>query len=258
MIAVCGFRNSYRIILKGERLIRRKIRRPSSIVEGYDSFPRYFIRRVFRAGLVIAMRWEGRAKNAAQMAADARMRARSAQKAVSSRVEQARHRAEDVRAQAQDQAAAMREHAARARQRAEDVRTKARESADRIRDTAASARKRADDLRATASESAERMRGRAADARQKAAQVRDAAVKAKEAAFAAKDRVVEIKNRVRERVSPAKAAEVGEVKKIEGNGQAQGRKRKDSSTCEKRTFHSRGLAEVGEPEKRLLVRTRIL
>ena len=42
-------------------------RRPSSIVEGYDSFPRYFIRRVFRAGLVIAMRWEGRAKNGTRL-----------------------------------------------------------------------------------------------------------------------------------------------------------------------------------------------
>lgn len=38
-------------------------RRPAPVLQGYDSFPRFFIRRVFRAGLVIAMRWEGRAKN---------------------------------------------------------------------------------------------------------------------------------------------------------------------------------------------------
>lgn len=36
--------------------------RESPIIAGYNSFPRFFIRRVFQAGLAIALRMEGRAK----------------------------------------------------------------------------------------------------------------------------------------------------------------------------------------------------
>ena len=36
--------------------------RESPIIAGYNTFPRFFIRRVFQAGLAIALRMEGRAK----------------------------------------------------------------------------------------------------------------------------------------------------------------------------------------------------
>lgn len=156
LIAVCGLKRSYRIILRGEQVVRRQLyvisnshapieegrfthsptrtcsKKPSPIVEGYDTFPRFFVRRVFRAGLAIAMRWEGRAKTgmssppdtrcpithpstiAAQRAADARMRARRAGKLVVSR-------AEDMRCQARERATAVRERVSDVAERATAV-----------------------------------------------------------------------------------------------------------------------------------------
>eukprot|EP00178_Gracilaria_changii_P011842 TRINITY_DN333_c0_g1_i2.p1 TRINITY_DN333_c0_g1~~TRINITY_DN333_c0_g1_i2.p1 ORF type:complete len:192 (+),score=30.29 TRINITY_DN333_c0_g1_i2:471-1046(+) len=139
MIAVYGLRNSYRIVLKAERLVRRKIRRPAPIIEGYHSFPRFFIRKVFRAGLLIAMRWEGRAKNAAQLAADARLRASRTSQAVAHRIEDVRHRAEDVRHRAH----LVRERAAEVRDRAKDQTRIMREKAAQLRKRAGHAKDRA-------------------------------------------------------------------------------------------------------------------
>ncbi|PXF49257.1 hypothetical protein BWQ96_00831 [Gracilariopsis chorda] len=195
MIAVCGLKNSYRIVLKGERVVRRAIRRPAPIVEGYDTFPRFFIRKVFRAGLVIAMRWEGRAKNAAQLAADARMRARKTSKAVSKRIGDARDRVEDVRSRAQDRAHLMRERAGEMRQKASDMRAKAESQAQAAREKATEMRKRAEDVRDRATDQARLMK-------EKAAELRHRAEQAKESAIAAKDKLVDVKKRVQQHLSP--------------------------------------------------------
>ena len=43
--------------------------------QAYKSYPRLFLRHVFRAGLHVALRWEGRARTAARRAQEARERA---------------------------------------------------------------------------------------------------------------------------------------------------------------------------------------
>ncbi|CAN8075089.1 unnamed protein product [Agarophyton chilense] len=184
MIAVYGLRNSYRIVLRAERLVRRKIRRPAPIIEGYHTFPRFFIRKVFRAGLVIAMRWEGRAKNAAQLAADARLRAKKTSQAMAHRIEDVRHRAEDVRHRAKKTSQAMANRIEDVRHRAEDVRQRAH-----------MVRERAVEVRDRAKDQTRMMREKAVELRQRAQHAKDRAV-------AAKRKLLDMRDKVKARVSP--------------------------------------------------------
>ncbi|KAK1863996.1 hypothetical protein I4F81_006548 [Pyropia yezoensis] len=144
MIAVCGLQRSYRIVLYAERGVRRRIGRESPIIAGYNSFPRFFIRRVFQAGLAIALRMEGRAKTAARRAATARnslVDGRTAMK------EAVRDRRRDLRGRVLLRAAAVAVRLSRRRAKV----------AAHLSSRTAAIRSRVADLRATA---AARRRGR--------------------------------------------------------------------------------------------------
>lgn len=104
MIAVCGLQRSYRIVLYAERGVRRRIGRESPILAGYNTFPRFFIRRVFQAGLAIALRMEGRAKTAARRAATARSSLADGRAAMKEAV---RERRRDLRGRVLPRAAAV-------------------------------------------------------------------------------------------------------------------------------------------------------
>ncbi|KAI0562979.1 hypothetical protein FGB62_48g076 [Gracilaria domingensis] len=71
---------------------------------------------------------------AAQLAADARLRAKRTSQAVAHRIEDVRHRAEDVRDRAKDQTRIMREKAAELRERAEHAKDRAVAAKDTLMD----------------------------------------------------------------------------------------------------------------------------
>lgn len=142
MIAICGLKKSYRIVLSGERQARRYLRRPQPMIAGRDSMPRSFIRHVFKAGHGIALKWEGRAQNAAQRARAARLRAYEARERVGEGVQKVREVSEGVKGRVKAVGDGMRE----AKERAGDARRAVGEGIERARARAEGARKRVEDV----------------------------------------------------------------------------------------------------------------
>lgn len=158
---------------------------------------------------------------AAQIAADARMRARRASSVFATRIDLVRGRAKGVR-------------------------KSAKESADRVRATAAEVRKRAEDVRTKAQDQAMMIR-------EKATEVKDRAVAVKDHAVAAKDRVVEISRRVQDRISSG--ADVSEGSRKLSTGATRATK---ADGLGRRPFHTTGLQQINHSleEKLRMVRTR--